>query len=327
MITGAVIFSLIFVWMVLRSNDTAQRLQDELPYDVAAILEPSKEVKKGPENSSQDGLGKANAVQPLPPAPIEGLFEMFEGKQLPISRIQDDMTPFQAYKRPFQPVAGRPIVSIVIVDYGVSELMSKSILDNMPPEISLVLSSYADEPSKWATAARTYGHEFWLGLPLQTKDFGVDDIGPRALLQNASAEENQRRLFNVLGTSVGYAGIVTQKDHIFDASSSGIEPALKQIFGRGLAMAESNTDTAALGLSMAMEFGYPYAQNNFWLDKDLRPSVVERTLREVEAQAMRKGKAIAFVHPYPAALNKVQEWLATAPENGIQIAPLSAMVQ
>ena len=325
MIAGGVLFLLLLGWMAVRAGDTAWKLQDRIPFKTATIEEVAKEPAKPAE--AQPGLDVAKNLNALPAAPLEGLFENFEGKQLPVIRAQDDMTPFDAYKKPFQPVAGRPVVSIVVVDFGLSEALSKSMLDNLPAEISFALSPYSDEPSKWAAASRAYGHEFWMMLPMQTKDFGIDDSGPSTLLVNASEQENRTRLFNILGQTVGYAGLVSQKNHEFVPNLPAGEPVLKQIFGRGLAIAESNPDIAAFGLSKAMEDGYPYVQNNYWLDADLRSDAIDRKLGEFELQATQKGKAVAFVHPYPAVMNKVQEWVKGAEEKGIQVAPLSALVQ
>lgn len=323
LIGGAVLFALLSGWMAMRSTDTAWKLQEFLPSKSATI----EEKQEKPAAEAQPGLEEVRKLNALPPAPIVGLAENFEGRQLPIIRIEDDMTSFQAYKKPFAPVAGRPMVSIVVIDFGLSDMLSKSILDNMPPEISLGLSPYSDAPSKWGSAARAYGHEFWIGLPMQTREYGVDDSGPSTLLVNANEDENRKRLFTILSEASGYAGVIAQKDHEFPPAGSVSEPIYKQIFGRGLAIAESNPDTAAFGLSAAMQDGYPYVQNTMWLDADLRPDAVERSLQQLERLAQQNGKAVAFLHPYPAVMNKVQDWIKTADDKGIQIAPLSAMVQ
>lgn len=328
MLAGAVIIVLMGGWMWFRAEDTARALQDIIPAKTASIQIPEKPISPPDPNSPAQGkLEGAKNIDALPPVPVEGLFENYEGRKLPIVRMQDDMTAFDAYKRSFQPVAGRPMVSFVILDFGLSAPLSKSVLDNMPPDVTLVLSTYANEPSKWAESVRTYGHEFWLDLPMQTKDFGIDDSGPNTLLLGVPAQENEKRLFNVMSSSVGYVGLISQKDHIFTAGDIDPAPVLKQVFGRGVAFAESNPGMTAYGLSMAMEFGYPYVQNNFWLDADLRPEAIDQTLKEMELQATQKGKAIAFLHPYPVVLDKVQEWVKDAEQKGIQVAPLSAMVQ
>ncbi len=344
LIGGAVLFALMAGWMFLRSSDTAYKIQDLLPSKAASIEDPNaapsapaEEEQTAAPQSTETEQTEQPAVQERPDgpksltalsaAPLEGLSQDHNGKMLPISRIQDDMTPFQAYKKPFEAVAGRALVSIVIVDFGLSESLSNTALEKLPADITLVLNPYADDPAKWASSSRSKGHEFWLSLPMQTKEFGTGDTGPNTLLLNASKEENEARLFNVMGTAAGYAGIVSQEGHVFTQDIPSAEPIQKQIFGRGLGFVESNPDAAAFGIKSATDNGYPYAQNTLWLDSDLRPDAIDRALKDLEAQATKKGKAIAFVHPYPAVMTKLESWLKDAESKGLQIAPLSAMVQ
>ncbi len=322
LLAGTFVFALAVGWMALRANDTAQSMQPLVP-TTSTLIELPKVSQQDP-NAPDEKLANARNIDALPPAPIEGLSESRDGKILPIARIQDDMTPFQAYKKPFTAIAGRSLVSIVIVDFGMSEKLSTAMLDNMPDETSFVISPYTPDVQKWANAARAYGHEFWLTLPMETKG---GDTGPNALLAGGPLEQNEARLLNVLGTATGYAGLVTDQNHVLKTDDAGAAPALKQIYGRGLAIVESNPDIPAYGLPTAMESGYPYAQNNFWIDADLRPEAIERSLQALELQATRKGKAIAFLHPYPVAVRMVKEWADGAQGRGIQIAPLSAMVQ
>ena len=324
LIAGGILFVLLTVWMILRSDDTAKSLQHLVPAKVAVIEEPEIPVTPQDPNAPAVGLSNAKNIHALPAAPIEGMSESKDGRILPISRIQDDMTPFQAYKKPFTAEQGKNLVSIVVMDFGLSDKLSTSMLENLPPEISLVISPYTADASKWASAARAYGHEFWLALPMQTEG---DDTGPASLLAAASLEQNQTRLLNVLGSTIGYAGLVTQKDHVLKPDDVGASDILQQIFGRGLALAESNPSETAYGLSIALESGYPYVQNNFWIDADLRPEYIDRALGELELQAASKGKAIAFVHPYPIAMKKLQQWMLGAEDRGLQIAPLSAMAE
>ncbi len=327
---GAIIFVLLIVWIFLRAPDTAKKMQDFISAQSIAIetakLDAVPDQSAGPDGPSQKTLSNGRVIEPLVAAPIEGMHELVNGKTLPLIRFGDDTTPFSVYKRPHTAVEGRPQVSFVIVDFGLSSKIAQSMLDNLAPEISLVMSPYTSEPSKWASAARAYGHEFWLSLPMETNDMTLQDAGPDAIGTKASLEQNEKNTLNVLGTAVGYTGVVTAEGHRLVDADIAVAPSLKQIFGRGLAIAEVNSDTAAWGLTTALENAYPYVQNNFWIDSDLRPEAMDSILRAVELQATRKGKAIAFLHPYPLAIQKVQEWADKAEENGFQLAPLSAMV-
>lgn len=333
LIYGGIFFALLFAWMALRAGDTALQLQDKVPSKTAMIEVPESQPNAEAENAAADPnapgdtLSGPKNINALPPAPVEGLTESLNGKLLPTARIEDDLTPFQAYRRPFQMVAGRSMVSFVVMDYGLSETLAQSLLDNMPPDVTFALTPYAENPVKWASSARAFGHEFWMSLPMQGKDFGLSDSGPRTLLLNAPLEENQSRLFSVLGTAVGYAGVISGYDHVFSPRDGNVDFIMKQIYGRGLAFVESNPEREPFGKDSAKEFGYPYAQGTLWLDADLRPEAIDHALLELELQAGRTGKAIAFLRPYPVVVNKVQEWIKTAPDKGIQVAPLSALLE
>lgn len=331
---GFSLFFLFVVWMFLRGPDTAMKVQHLLPSHTVVIGEsadkPLQESVAEEESSKNQPAAKTLAngrqIVPLPPAPMEGLFETVGGKILPLVRMTDDLTPFAAYKKPHQAIQGRPQVGFVIIDYGLSDKLAESMIKNLPPEITFVLSPYASDPSKWAAVARAYGHEFWLSLPMQTQDASGIDSGPDAIDAKDTLENNTAKALRILSAAPGYAGVVTTGNHVMLDSDISVKQVLTQIFGRGLAIAESNPDRAAWGLTTAMQNGYPYVQNNYWLGTDLRPDAIQRTLRDIEGQATRKGKVIVFLPPYPLLINRVMDWSENAEANGFQLAPLSSMV-
>ncbi|MBU0858642.1 MAG: divergent polysaccharide deacetylase family protein, partial [Alphaproteobacteria bacterium] len=47
-------------------------------------------------------------------------------------------------------------------------------------------------------------------------------------------------------------------------------------------------------------------------------------LAQLEKLAREQGFAAAVIRPYPLSYQLVQEWIATLPEKGIVLAPLSA---
>lgn len=330
MLAGLVILALIVGWMTLRFDRTAEMIQTFIPTKAAQIESSTASEnlsRKDDAKDSQDGHASLAPAEPLPPAPIEGLTEAYGSGVLPVASTEKDLTPFEAYRKPFTPKSGKSLVSIVVVDYGLSETTSHSMLANLPAEISFVLTPYAHDAASWGAKAREAGHEFWLSMPMETQNPTAQDAGPLAIMVNASLEENNSRLFTLMSSTSGYAGLVSQKDHRFVKTDMDVSPVMKQVFGRGLAFAESNPAIPAYGLSLAMEFAYPYVQNTFWIDASLRSADIDRVIRQIERQAQSKGRVVAFVHPYPVAIRKIQDWLDKAEDNNIQIAPLSAMVQ
>ncbi|MFA5592041.1 MAG: divergent polysaccharide deacetylase family protein [Micavibrio sp.] len=338
--TGACFFALLFIWMWLRGPYTAEKIQTLLPFTSVALTEPQARIEdeqsarplsappEGKSESDPDDtlLSGRKIKDPLPAAPLEGLYESASGKTLPIVRISDDLTPFSAYKKPHTALEGRPQISIVLTDFGLSEQRSRMVLNSLPAEVTLVLSPYAAQAAQWAASARAFGHEYWVQLAMQVDKDALVDSGPAMLGANVPIDENLSRLLTILGKSAGYAGVVTAKNHSLMDADLAAAPALRQIFGRGLALAESNPERPAWGLSYAMEQAYPYVQNNFWLDENLQDESLGRAFRALERQAALKGKAVAFLHPYPALIEKLVEWAGQAEEKGFQLAPLSAVV-
>lgn len=321
---GAIVFALLIGWMALRSDRTAETVQPLIAVKSAEIEMGAPVVvvqdEKSPDAAGADDAPKAAIVQ------ADGLSEQKDGFTLPIIRSSDDMTVFQTYKRPFVRADNKAQVAIVVVDFGLSESLSDAALKT-PEGVTLALTPYADNPAQWGEKAREAGRELWLSLPMQVESAGSDDTGPLTIRMNTPIEENQKRLFTVLSSASGYVGLLSQQGHNVSADDLAVRPIIQQIFGRGLGFAESNPGGAGFGESYARETGAPYARNNVWLDADLRPENIDRALQVLEMNATKNGKAVAFVHPYPVVLQKLSTWMGQADSKGLQIAPLSAMVQ
>lgn len=326
LIAGFIVLLLLLFWMGLRADRTAEKIQSSIPFEAVEILRPvAKETHPiGVDmNAAETALAAQNA---LPKAPLEGLSENKGGHLLPIIRARDNLTPFNAYKRPFSPVAGRPMVAVVVVDYGLSALLSERALHDMPLTLTYALTPYADDAAGWGDKARLLGHEFWLTLPMQAKS-PAEDNGPNAITISSSLQDNQDRIFASLGAAVGYAGLISQKNHAYGADDVDVSSILKNIYGRGLAFVESNADGAAFGELQAVKESAPYGRGSVWLGDDLRPDGMDRALQTVEKIAMKDGRAILFVQPYPVVLDTLKTWLAGTDERGLQIAPLSAVLE
>ena len=59
----------------------------------------------------------------------------------------------------------------------------------------------------------------------------------------------------------------------------------------------------------------------------LNRDAVRQSLADLEAQARKHGRAIAIGHPHDATLDALEAWLPTLEEKGLQLAPVSALVE
>ncbi len=259
----------------------------------------------------------------------EGLYEQTpEGLLLPVIRKEDGYTSFHAFQKEFNP---RPdseaSVALVLMDYGLSDYTSETVLQSLPKNVTLLLSPYADTPQNWADKAYTASFEFWLALALHPRDYPSTDSGPHTLLMNVNAEQNRRRLDWHLSRAQGYAGLISRNSSPLVYSGPDLNYVLTTLFERGLAFVDSQPiKNDAAWITAYNKKGF-YAENNVWLDTPPDRKTIRHQLEELEQKALKKGYAIAFFNPYPTSLSEILEWSDTLGEKHIDIAPLSYVVK
>ncbi|NCC22367.1 MAG: divergent polysaccharide deacetylase family protein [Alphaproteobacteria bacterium] len=327
----------VVLWLWLKADDTLSRRADrlasitvelrrtELPRpDAVQLASPSappvipSPVPHAASWSSGEGLSEA---------PAEGLFVNSKYGNLPVVRSSDGLTPFAAYRRPFNPAVltgARGLVAIVVVDLGLSRENSEAAIKRLPADVSLVLTPYALDSDFWREAARADGHEVWLSLPMESSNVLVDDAGPLTLLTDTSLNVTNDRLLKVLGSATGYAGVIPSRDTVFYNSDLEARELAKSIFERGLGYVDSDPRLHLEPQSVALSMKAPYAHADIWLDDEATGSSIRARLQELERIALERGYAIAFMRPLPVTYDEVSNWIASLDSRGLALSPLSA---
>ncbi len=342
---GVLFFLVIAGWAWFKKDDTQIKIKSRLASKTAIVEKDTQNTyrisdaqtvltmpktnvvhKNTEENPSENNNAaqQNKSVKSLVPAPVPGLYESVSEGLLPRIRTEDNLTPFNAYKRPFQRNGEKPLLSIIITDLGVSQKITESIISNFAPEISLAFSPYTKNLKSFTDMTREKGHEVWLTLPMETADYPAYDSGPLTLLLNASVEKNKDRLTSLLISTQGYAGFISQKDHSFKKEDAAVNPAIQEIFSRGLAIIDSNTSLTNFVEHAAEMKDYPYAKNNFWLDEDLSPSALNQKIKQIIEYGKARGHVVLTLRPYPASLKMIQKFLNSPSANDFQLAPISA---
>ncbi len=235
--------------------------------------------------------------------------------------------PFKAYQSPFEKKTDKPLLSFVISNLGLSATKTENIIENFPPQISLSFSPYSNNLELLTDTAQKDGHEIWLSLPMETRDYPLNDPGPSTLLINASAEKNQARLHNILGSTQGYVGFISPTNHIFKTEDANVNPSVKEIFERGLAIIDSNMSIRSFIGGLADRNDYPHAQNNLWLDDNLSPSSLNQNIRKITEYGEKNKNIIVMLRPYPSSLKAVQKFLNSNAADKFELAPVSAQLK
>src|SRR5262245_46038891 len=140
----------------------------------------------------ESNAAPAGAASPLAKAPIAGFFERTPAGDLP-KISSDGRTPAEAYARPFNPPVGALRVSLIVGGLGLNQKHTLDAINELPPEVTLSFTPYANDLQTWINRARQAGHEVLLELPMEAYDYPNVDTGPHTLLTSAKPEENVRR--------------------------------------------------------------------------------------------------------------------------------------
>jgi polysaccharide deacetylase 2 family uncharacterized protein YibQ len=259
------------------------------------------------------------AGQPLPPAPIAGLFSQGPTGPLPIIG-KDGRTPFQAYARPFVG-NGKPRIAVVVGGLGLNAAATRTAIERLPPEVTLSFVPYADGLQAWIDLARAEGHEVMLEIPMEPLDYPNNDPGPSTLLASARPDELNRRLEWLLSRASGYFAVTNYLGGRFLASDPGMNTFLGALRARGLGFVDDGSANRRPG------GGAPRASADGVLDEQLSPEAIDRQLLGLEAAALQRGQALGSGFAYPVTVDSVARWAQGLSGRGYQLAPVSAVAR
>ncbi len=346
MFLNFIVLSLLGFWAFMNAKETNQTLSktlssktvliDKTDDIVAQPIIEEREVAPViaiPPNQNESVVEVVEENQPqtrspaLARAPIPGLYESVENGLLPIIRKKDGLTPFNAYKKPFSSTSDKPIISFVINEVGLSKTKTYALIENLDENITFSFSPYATNLKEMVDAARADNHEVWLSLPLENELYPINDSGPYTLLKNVSEKQNQDRLNSLLSSANGYAGFITNQDHVFDAETTKTSPTINNIYTRGLTVFDTKQASSHFNKILAAKYDSAYGIADLWLDNDLTPIAINRQIRKMIELANAKGKAVVMLNNYPTSINALNKFLSSTAAQQFQLAPLSYQVR
>ena len=309
----------LFLYTYLTSSQTLENIKDNIPSSTTPITFTSASL-----SSENHGSHAPKEDADIKDIIIEGLYQNTAQGLLPTIRRSDNLTSFRAYQHPFDfktvNIAQKPLVAFVMQDYGLSQDQSKTALDSLPTEVSLVLNPYASLPNEWIKMAQNKGHEIWLGLPIQnekTEDFGVNTI-----FHHISLPEKIAALYKVMSITQGYVGLASFTDNQLKTVPEHYSQLINKIYERGLGFLELNPNASKLLEGSAINLGAPHIKTNM---KVLTISGDNHSFEELESMAKQNGSVVAVIPPYPKTIKNLAVWIEKVGKTDYTIAPVSAV--
>lgn len=293
---------------------------------------PTEATHETPSHEAQPDTPHGTALETSPPpAPqdsiedsLAGLSEETDFGWLPITRHSDGMTSFSAYKAPFTLNADtKAVISLVMVDFGVSEKLSKEALDTLPSGTTYIASPYATNLQSKISIARSKGNEIWMHLPMQAAaPFASNDSGPYTLLAGLNDIQNTKRMNITLGKATGYAGVAVTVDPAYPDGSTDLQPLIKNIAERGLGLAQLAPTDDTLRMA-AHQVAAPFIQSTRWIDSEQTKDALLAALQSAATDAQNKGFSVVAFRPSPLTFRVIHDWQKSLAAIHVQLAPLT----
>ncbi len=260
--------------------------------------------------------GKSASVQPEKPVPLKIArfekpdFEIFPATPLPSRRaaavamsadvaanvsgdVKKDVKP-----SPPPPVSdARPVVAIIIDDFGYDRAMAKKFMA-LDRNLTCAVLPHATYSRQIAELARQSSHEIMLHQPMEPVEYPLVDPGPGALLSSMTPDERISQLNRNLDGIPGICGINNHMGSRTTAMSDEMNQVFTVLKKRGLFFIDSRTTAATQSLSSARLFNVPYAERDVFLDHVRDPANVRAQVDHLITIAEVHGKALGIGHPY-----------------------------
>jgi hypothetical protein len=219
----------------------------------------------------------------------------------------------------------RPKVAIVIDDLGMDNQIAQEILRWDVPLTFSVLP-FTPYSKTLAQQAHQKGKEVILHLPMEPHGYPKTKPGEGALLQEMDKEKLQRQLSKDIEAIPYIRGVSNHMGSRLMEDPEKMRIVFAELKRRGLFFLDSRTTPQTVGLQTAQSIGLRAAERSLFLDHSQDPEDIKQQLERLTQLSLSEGKAIGIGHPHPSTLKSLKEMIPKMKEKGIEIVPLSSVI-
>ena len=243
-------------------------------------------------------------------------------------RVAEEKKPaVQTKKRePLQRKTGKTaLVAIVIDDLGADIKQAREIL-SLRGKITFAVMPGLSQSKKVAELARQNGHEVLLHLPMEYRNRNGKPA-PGMLRADMTPMEFLTTVSDNVESVPGAIGINNHEGSSLTENQEAMKFLMAELKARNLMFLDSFTSAKSVAYATAKEFGLKSARRDVFLDNEAdNPASIRKQLDELTALARKNGKAIGIGHPHPATINELRKWLTEADSQGIELVPVSRLM-
>ena len=272
---------------------------------------------------NDDGASGAQSWPALPPSAL--LEQASAAADRALKAQAFDRPPWQRYARPFTAPDGEPLVAILVTGLGGDRAITAAAVAGLPADVTLSCDPKAPELADGIAAARAFGHETMLDLPMQSKQGG--NLAATGLVIGLNDAEMARRIDAVAdqGTqSVGFAAAGGDALLLDDHATAA---ALGEIARLGRAFIDTSGEPMSQAATAAQASDLAFARSMVQLDETASRTALTERLAVLAQTAIEHGSALASAKASPTVIVSIADWARRQTGDGPLLAPASALLK
>jgi polysaccharide deacetylase 2 family uncharacterized protein YibQ len=268
---------------------------------------------------SLSALGKPVSIQSSPKS--ESLY--LEVKVL--NRITHQLTFVSSIPSALK-TALRPRIAIVIDDLGGENKISQELLRwDLPITFSIL--PFTPYSKVLAGEAHRRGKDVILHLPMEPHGYPQTRPGEGVLLEEMDEARLLRQLSKDIEAVPYIKGVSSHMGSRLMEDPEKIKIVFLELKRRGLFFLDSRTTPQTVGLQVAQSVGLKAMERSIFIDNSSNEEDIKRQLERLIRLSLSTGKAIGIGHPHPSTLKFLKEMIPKMKEKGIDIVPLSTVME
>jgi len=220
-----------------------------------------------------------------------------------------------------------PRIAIVIDDLGGEENSVSQELLRWDIPITFSILPFTPHAKRLASEARQKGREIILHVPMEPHGYPRPDPGKGVLLRTMSNEGLRRQLLEDIEAVPYIRGVSNHMGSRLMEDPEKLEIVLTELKKKGLFFLDSRTTPQSVGVQVARSLGVKSGERNVFLDHSQDERSVTQSLEQLIQVALTSGNAIGIGHPHAITIKSLKKMIPKIQEKGIEIVPLSALLE
>jgi len=220
----------------------------------------------------------------------------------------------------------RPKMALVIDDLGGERLIARELLQWDIP-ITFSILPFTPYAKNIAEEAHQKGKEVILHIPMEPHGYPKVKPGEGGLLEEMNEESFRRQLIKdieavpyIKGAS-NHMGSRLMEDH------EKVKIVLSELKRRKLYFLDSRTTPQSIGIHEAQSMGMKTVERSLFIDHSLDEEDIKEKIEKLIRLSLSNGKAIGIGHPHASTVKSIKEMIPKIKEKGIELVPLSAIIE